>query len=214
MLTKKKQGVSKYGNNGPYSKKSFKDKNIPVDLKNILATSANHAVAKKSWSSYKTAYNMLLKCQVETKLDLSLPLNELKVLTFISWCIKKDNKSSTIKVYLAGLRSLHIEKGFSSINFCTPLVKQVITGRENMPVTSSAKKRLPCTLAILKLLKSKLRSSKILVNIQLTIWCICTIAFFGAFRIGELLCKNTTFYDPAYTLLKQDLSLTKTKGIY
>lgn len=213
MLATKKRGVSKYGDKGPYSLNTFNKKNIPNNLKEIIASTANHAVTQKSWGNYKTANNLLELCQRETNYDLSLPLCEDKTLIFVSWCIKRKNKSSTIKVYLAGLRSLHIERGFISIDLYTPLVKQVVRGRENMPFSNSTKLRLPCTLSILRLLKSKLRVSNLLINIQLTIWCVCTIAFFGAFRIGELLCKNTKKYDPDFTLMKKDLSITKTKEI-
>jgi hypothetical protein len=213
MLAMKKRGVSKYGDKGPYSSKSFNKKNIPLDLKEIIASTANHAVTQKSWGSYKTANNLLQLCQKETKYNLSLPLSEEKTLIFISWCIKRGNKGSTIKVYLAGLRSLHIEKGFSLVDLYTPMVKQVIKGRENMPISSSTNQRLPCTLSILRLLKSKLRTSKLLINVQLLIWCIATLSFFGAFRIGELLCKNTTKFDPDFTLTKRDLCITETKEI-
>lgn len=211
MLAKKKRGVSKYGEKGPYSLKTFKVNDIPKELKKIIASTANHAVTQKSWGNYKTASNLLELCKKETGFDLSLPLSEEKTLVFISWCIKRNNKSTTIRVYLAGLRSLHIEKGFTCIDLYTPLVRQVIRGRENMPISSRPKVRLPCTLSILRLLKAKLRSSGLLTNIQLTIWSVCTLAFFGAFRIGELLSKCTGEYDPDYTLTKKDISITKSK---
>ena len=211
LIAVKKQGVSKYGNNGPYSQKTFKDKNIPCDLKRILANTANHAVTKKSWGNYKTANNLLELCQKETNYDLSLPLCEIKTLIFVSWCIKRNNKSSTIKVYLAGLRALHIEKGLLVTNLYSPLVSQVIKGRENMLISNNHNIRLPCTLSILRLLKTKLRNSKLLTDIQITIWCISTLAFYGAFRMGELLCKSTKEYDPNYSLTKKDISISKTK---
>lgn len=210
---KEKSGTTKYGENGIYHKKNFDSKNIPNSLKPILARSANHAVAKHTWLSYKTAHNMLEKCEFETGADLSFPLDEDKTLIFVGWCIERGLKGQTIKSYISGLKSFHISKGFGSIDLLTPMVKQVIAGRLNMPEKRVKVKRLPCTINILKLLKAKLRLSKLSVGVQLLVWAVSSLAFYGAFRCGELLSKYSLQFDKKFTLLKKDISIHQSKEI-
>ena len=156
---------------------------------------------------------MLHKCELEIKADLRFPLNEDKTLVFVGWCIKRGLKGKTITSYLSGLKSFHISKGFGAIELLSPLVKQVITGRVNMPDKSSNCKRLPCTLNILKLLKAKLRLSKLNVGVQLLVWAVSCLAFYGVFRCGELLSKSSLQFDKRFTLLKRDISINQSKEI-
>lgn len=210
-LPKKQRGATKYGGKGPYSFKSFNHLNIPLAQINTLVTSANHAGSKSTWCTYRTAYNMLNKCQEHVNKDLSLPLDESKTLIFVAWCIDKGNACSTIKSYLSGLKAMHNSEGLGDITLLTPMVEKVLLGKDHMPEEKISQKRLPCTLNSLRLLKVKLRSSSLQIHSQIAIWALCSLAFFGAFRIGELLCKYTQSYDPAYTLLKKDVSIKKTK---
>ena len=156
---------------------------------------------------------MLKKCERDIGVELCFPLNENKILCFTGWCIERGLKGGTIKSYISGLKSFHISKGFGAVELLSPLVKQVISGRVNMPENSAKLKRLPCTIPILKLIKAKLRLSAWSAGVQLLVWAVCSLAFYGAFRCGELLSKSAQQYDKRFTLLKKDISIHHSKEI-
>ena len=72
-------------------------------------------------------------------------------------------------------------------------------------------KRLPVTASVMRLLKLEL--SKIEENKQdiRLYWTVSCIAFFGGFRIHELLCRKQDSFDPSFSLLGKDLKLVTSK---
>lgn len=57
------------------------------------------------------------------------------------------------------------------------------------------------------LIKAALRKSSLENNEKLAMWAISCLAFNGAFRIHELLCKEETRFDPRTTLLNEDVKI-------
>ena len=162
----------------------------------------------RTWGTYQSSLNMLNTCAEELNLSLSFPLKEGKILSFVGWCINKGNSASTIKSYLAGLTQAHLTLGLEAPNLYTKLVSQVIKGQSNVYVKNTNKQdRLPCTLAVLRLLKAVLAKAPIKTDEKIVIWATCCVGFFGAFRMSELLCKKSSAYDEKYTLLKKDIKV-------
>ncbi len=64
------------------------------------------------------------------------------------------------------------------------------------------------TITLMKLLKEKLRRWEKDDVTKLMVWAVCSLAFHGAFRIHELLCRNEAWFDPAYDLLCEDIRTT------
>ena len=189
---------------------------IPDSIKSVLTKSANYSLAIKTKSTYKTAYNMLQKCQSETKQDLTFPLNESKALTFIGWCIKRKNKVSTIRSYLSGLKKAHTANNLAAPNLATPLINSVLGGhekKENQAQRSKKPKRLPCTTNTLRLIKSQLKKSKLESSEQIALYATCTTLFFGAPRTSEALPKSEKAFDPALCVTKKDIKFVKPSGI-
>ena len=189
----------------------FADMDIPEHIKENLAAVGNHGLAKGTWSSYKTAEKMLLMCRKERGGKVSIPLSKEGVMILIDWMItERGLKASTISSYLAGIRQLHILKGMEVNELRSERVKLVLRGKKNI---DNAKKRaggdkgrLPMTLTMMKILKERLRRWKEDDREKLLVWTVASLAFHGAFRIGELLCTQETNFDPAYTLLTEDIS--------
>ena len=69
------------------------------------------------------------------------------------------------------------------------------------------KSRQPFTIDKMRILKHRLREWNTSTEQQLLIWTVSTLAFCGAFRINELLSKHESTFDPAYTLLTEDIQL-------
>ena len=78
--------------------------------------------------------------------------------------------------------------------------------------TEKKKGRMPMTIPLLRLLKGKIRQADLDTDMKLLMWAVSTLAFYGAFRIHELLSKNEATYDPDHTLLVEDVKLRGQTG--
>ncbi len=202
-------GSTKYGGSGSCSTHLFSKLNIPEAARQSLANIGNHAIAKKTWSSYKMAERMLDRCRRETEQRLDLPLSNESTLVFMDWLLRtRKVKAGTINTYLAGVRQLHIILGLEEPSLRSGQVTLVMKGLTNLEATEKRRRvykgRLPVTLALLKMLKHQIRSQKWPTSKKFLVWAVCSIAFHGGFRIHELLARSSTIFDPDFTLLGQD----------
>ena len=178
-----------------------------------MARSANYSLAKDTWSSYRTVKRHMERCQRDLNIKFSFPMEANQTLCFIAWLLNRKIKSCTIRCYLSGLRTIHLTKGLDQPALRPPIINSILDGRahidtirkrlENKPV------RLPVTVAVLKLLRSTLNDWQESEQMIRLVWAVCLIAFFGGFRIHELLTKNQSSYDPAFTLLTNDVKVEK-----
>ena len=210
------KGSSKYGKGGNCTAGTFEKFNLTEGRKTFLSEIMNHSLSKSTWSTYKTAERMLLTCRKEEKRRMELPLTEEDIVIFISWLIEKRNlKSTTINGYLSGLKQLHVTKGMEPPIIRTSIVTSLLKGKTNMDNIHTRKeegpRRLPMTMTMMRLLKETIREWEEGIMTKLLMWAICTIAFHGAFRMHELLCKTETEYDPDFTLLAEDVKV-RTEG--
>jgi hypothetical protein len=106
-------------------------------------------------------------------------------------------------------------KGLPEPNIRTNLVKMVIEGKKNLEAaekTGQPHKRPPVTPDIMLLLKAKISEWEVVTADKLTVWAVCTLLFHGAFRGGEILTRNISWYDPDYTLLRKDVHITEERN--
>ena len=205
-------GATKYSSKEGFSNKVFKDLQIPSNIKKILIDSNNYALSNKTKKSYQSALNRAKLCETETKCSFSCPMTEKDLLVFVGWAISKDNKASTIRTYLCGLKNFHIAMGFKNFTTDFQLIKNVLRGHENKTneaekSSKKSKSRLPCTPYILRLIKAELKISAMPKSDKIVIWAAVTAAFAGGMRMGELLCKSDKVFDKNYDLLKKDVKL-------
>ena len=170
----------------------------------------SHSLAKKTWSNYATAERMLATCCKEYGIKLELPVTENTVIKFLLWMIRvRQAKAATLHNYLAGIRQLHIAKGCPPPCIRSELVAQILKGKANLEAanrnTGGGEGRLPITPDILLLLKARLSESSFSPKDQKMLWAVCSNLFFGAFRGCELLARSEREFDPAYTLLSEDV---------
>jgi len=202
--------VSKYGGSSIRSG-LFSSPRIGDNQKAELLELASHGVAVGTWKSYKTAERMLATYHKEQGQRLQLPVTEDTVLGFIHWLIyKRGVKGATVNNYIAGIRMLHITKGAPMPNLRTDFVKLVIAGTKHRDAGArlrgeAAPERKPVTTDVLRLLKAELKAGQYTQTDKLTLWTVCAILFHGAFRGGELLARQTGSFDPAFTLLREDI---------
>lgn len=193
----------------------FKNTDLTEQEKVNLAKVSNHGLAQSTWSNYKTARNMLQKCQEEKEKIFLWPISENDIITFIYWLLTKRNlSSSTIENYLAGVRQIHITKGFPVPSFRTDLVKAILKGKQNSEKIENLTPRqirLPATINIMKLLKEEIRCWNKDSELKLLVWTACTVMFHGVLRGGEILSRTESSFDPNHTLLSRDVKINNTE---
>jgi hypothetical protein len=188
--------------------------NLSEKSASALLKVGNHGLAKSTWSTYSTAQRMLSKCAKETKRKMELPLSQADLLEYIGWLISERNlKAGTVNSYLSGLRQLHILKGMEPPNMRSGLVRLLLQGKKNMDSIQARReeqvKRLPITMNVMRLLKEEVRRWPVALDQKLLIWAIATVAFHGAFRIHELLCRTESVFDPDFTLMTEDIRVVR-----
>ena len=120
-------------------------------------------------------------------------------------------RASTVEKYMAGIRLAHLKAGFAVPALKPDIVKAVIEGTAQSEKIKDRLKekpeRLAVTPATLRLIKHELKKSNWPIARKRLVWLVCTTAFNGSFRIGELLSQESTQYDPQTCLLGKDISV-------
>ena len=177
----------------------------------------SYGLAKGTWASYKTAERLLAICMREKNMKLELPLSEQDVLVFIHWLtFKRGVTSATINNYLSGVRQLHIAKGIDKVELRSQKISTLLDGLKNKEMAEKrmkgTEKRKPITLEILRTLKNRLGESGFCGTDQRMIWTASSVMFHGAFRVHEILAKEVKSFDPAFTLLDEDVIIQMRKS--
>ena len=208
------KGTTKYGSAGLFSCASFSHCTDNQSLASSLCTLANHSVTKHTWSSYATAERTLNKCFKDLNKPVSFPLSQADLITFIAWLNERNLSASTMNSYLSGIRLVHLTKGLKAPTLRTELVNQLLAGKKNLDhdVVKSYPTRLPVTPTILRLLKLAISKDDLPRHDARLFWFLCTLAFHGSLRMGEILAKNPNNFEPRYTFLNSDLSI-KTSNV-
>lgn len=210
FVAKATEGLKKYGSNSEinFAKRSGLTDQEQAQLEEV----SSFGLTKNTWSNYKTAETLLIKCFTEKRIVLELPISEDNIIKFILWLDNtKGVCAATINNYLAGIRHLHIRKGAKLPVLRTDLVNLMLKGQKNREIRQKYNleiiERKPITPDILRLLKVRLTEINLSGTDQRLIWSVFTNLFFGAFRASELLCNSTIKFDPVFTLLAKDVKL-------
>ena len=215
-----KKGVNKYagyvagGKVGWYSKNSF-PASIPSSLSKALVKAANNSLASSTWMSYGSIHKHLKGCQDYTGKRLQFPFTHESVLTLLGYLFGQTTlKSATINNLMSALRTAHISKGYYLHVLRPDIVSSLLKGRANRDACLARRKveRLPVTVDILNMLGLILElNTQLSRPYKLLVWAVSVIAFWGSFRIGELLSKRARTIDPETDLLKKDVMLVSRK---
>jgi hypothetical protein len=102
---------------------------------------------------------------------------------------------------------VHKFKHLSDKNFEDILVRAALRGAENIfKIEGDHKpKRVVMSLQLLKLLGHEIAASNWEEDSKRVMWTACSVAFFGALRLGEMLCHSETSFDPTSTLIWDDV---------
>lgn len=123
-------------------------------------------------------------------------------------------KSNTVRSYISSLKIIH-ELGNFEFNVNMPLINAMLRGAENLDLYNRVgkKSRKVMTMPLLRIIGHQIAKTEWNSDSKIIVWCVCTVAFFGAFRIGELLAENENSFCPPDTLLWDDLKFRKDNSV-
>ena len=128
---------------------------------------------------------------------------------YTTYLISTGVSKATISGYLTALRHFELASGVANPTKNSELSKQLMQGHENIqrnPAEAVTKKqRRPVTGLILKLLGHALAKSSKSSYEQSLFWTVALVAFWGSFRIAELLCEFRHSFNSKDSLMVSDI---------
>ena len=172
--------------------------------------------------STRRVYDSGLKCFLNfcalygfTHLPSLPPPSEEVFISFAVYCAKRIYLSlGSIRLYLASVKHAYISKGLpnpflSAYGQEMELFKLTMKGIKKI-TKSSRRKRLPITTSVLKDICASLANGLFSPYLDLLLYTVCIIAFFGFMRCGEFTCDNQAF-NPKRNLTLSDVSFQSIK---
>ena len=161
-----------------------------------------------SWKKNNSAINCLKKFSQETKSDIKFPVDISVANKFVEWCyFTKNIKASTIKTYVSCICIAQKMNNHDDIAWKNPILKQMLKGAENLEFYSTLCKgtRKVMTLPLLKIVGNQISKANWSDDTKQVIWTTLVTAFFGSFRLGELLCEDEKTFNPLENLTWNDI---------
>lgn len=179
-----------------------------------MAPSVRHyfqlGLAPSTQKMYQAAMKRFHAFCLKYSIATPFPLTEQLLCSFAAFLADQELAPQTIKSYLAAVRNMQISLGLPDPKdqSSMPMLRRVQAGiaRLRMGKGSRARVRLPITPRILEKIQQSLSSSP--DPDKHVIWAIATTAFFGFFRLGELLPESARAYNEATDLAWGMLQLT------
>ena len=137
------------------------------------------------------------------------PVTEHLLCTFAAFLADQGLAPQTAKSYLAAVRNMQISLGLPDPrdHSSLPMLKRVMAGIQRVRATSGppSRTRLPITAAVLGRIWGHLEPAS--HPHKDLLWAIACTAFFGFFRLGELLPESATKWDPSGSILWGDVAV-------
>ena len=183
----------------------------PELVLNQARASFSCSITKNSQSNYATAVRHKRDAEAKLGRNFSIPMTNSERAFFTTYLIGKGLKKATISGYLSALRFYELAKGADKPCENSELTKHLLLGHANASRDPRKavyeKQRRPITGKILQLLGHSIASSSKPDFEKSLIWAVCTTAFWGSFRISELLCESKHAFNEKFSLMPSDLHI-------
>jgi hypothetical protein len=150
------------------------------------------SLARNTWKRYNSALRQWEKFRHESGADFELLDVETWEKNFLIWGWRDRGLNvSTLQIYLSELRELgRLARGLETMG--QDLGKTLIRGMKNLatPGKTDHISTEPLTITDLRKVREGLEKFDQKLTGQ-SVWACCLVAFWGAFRLGELLGNDT-----------------------
>jgi hypothetical protein len=170
----------------------------------------SYSLSANGWARYSAAWSWYKDFCKDAHKARTVPLSKPRTRQILLWNYKEKRVSSkTAEVYLSAIKfigKLVTSKGGKLEN------RFLLRGGKNRENLSAKKVPvLPMTLEALNRFGEFLASKRWNAINKKMVWTCALVAFWGAFRIGELLAKNKWEFDPFSDLSWSDVKIRKNR---
>ena len=166
-------------------------------------------LAPSTQKSYQAAMRRFYKFCTTYSINTPFPLSEQLLCSYAAFLADQRLASQTIKSYLSALRNLQLTLGLPDPRekSSMPILKRVQAGirRIRFQKGPPSRIRLPITAHLMKRIKHALDTS--LNPEKAAVWAVASTAFFGFFRLGELLLDSAKSFDEKMCLSWGDVAV-------
>lgn len=174
------------------------------------------SLSRQTWQKNNSAFNCLKTFSKTTSSDITFPLKDILVVKFVEWChSNKKLKASTIRSYLSSIATAHKMQHMNPSACSCFQSTQMLRGIENLEFYENIckKTRKVMTLPLLKIAGNEISKTNWCEDSKQVAWAVLTTAFFGSFRLGEILCPTENSYNPKEHLLWKDVLFREDNSI-
>ena len=184
----------------------------PKELVENAVRNFSCSITVNTQAGYATGARAYIDAEKALGRPFSFPPTEQEMVFLVSFLINKGLEPATIKSYLSGIRFYLLSMGATNPPVLPPLAGQLLSGYEkskfNPTLLATKKTRRPITVEMLKLLEHAIATQTRWSDYEKSLrWSVVLVAWWGSFRIGELLSANTRTFNPANALLLSDVTI-------
>nr|XP_031860706.1 uncharacterized protein CI109_003749 [Kwoniella shandongensis]KAA5527778.1 hypothetical protein CI109_003749 [Kwoniella shandongensis] len=179
------------------------DRSLVPHLSNSASFYLYIGIAESTRRGYEVAQRSYFSFISSSSLTNPFPATSTHLCEWVAWLGDKPTRPGTIRAYLAGLRSLHTDTGYSTDAFDSPQLDRIFRGVRRDIGQVSRRRRLPITLPVLSSILNSLLSIPIPSSDRVALAAAWSLAYVGAMRCGEITFDT---FNPAVDIAKSDFT--------
>jgi hypothetical protein len=151
------------------------------------------SMAKTSWNRYNAAFHSWTNYANFYGKLYSWPFDICLLRGYVNWAINvKHLQPNTVRIYLSDLKLAHCLRNAKTDIFDDFFIKKMLKGADHLKMYSAIKNKtkLVMTFQMLRVLGHEISKTDWTIEKKRLFWSTSCLAYFGSFRMGELLAKE------------------------